>query len=300
VKLSIIVTTRNRPHLIVPNVRDTLRNVRDPNTKLVVMADEDDEATALVRPQLERMGAKVLTVPRPQSLGAKFNLGMAAEPGDVYLALVDHTPMVTEGFDKKILDAATMYPDGYACIFNWWANLSFPFLNAVTHKLAEKMGGIYPELYPYWFIDHHLFDVARMIDRIVFVDVTATTARKETPNKVWTTNKRETWFWALLFDALAPERAAQAKAIIESDDFDETPIRKRVLINNFPWIAHHSALVNSYARQDLGGDFTTDAWYEAVKATGVAKLKAALSPEQWQEVETLQAKVDKDTKKVAA
>ena len=292
-KLSIIVTTRNRPHLIVPTVRTTIRNARNPDTRVVVMHDADDDKTAQVIPQLERMGARVITVPRPYSLGAKFNLGARSEPGDVYHALVDFTPMVTEGFDQKILDASAMYPDGYAFICNWWANLSFPVINAVTHKLYEKMGGIYPNYYPYWFVDHHLFNIARMIDRVVFIDVVADfSARKTDPGQVWTTNKRETWFWSLLFDALAGEQKEQARSIVESPDFDETPVRKRVLINNFPWVMHHSACVNSLSRADPGQDFTTDAWYEQVKANGVAKLRSVLSDEQWAEVEQVQAAQD--------
>ena len=58
----------------------------------------------------------------------------------------------------------------------------------------------------------------------------------------------------------------------------------------------HSALVNSHARQDMGGDFTTDDWYAEVKANGVAKLKEVLSAEQWQEVEALQARIDKQVR----
>jgi hypothetical protein len=294
VKLSVVITTRNRTHLLVPTVRATVKNARNPNTTVTVMVDEDDRQTVQATPQLQRMGARVITVPRPKSFGTKFNLGVAAESADVYVALVDYAPFLTEGFDQKILDASTMYPDGYAVMMNWLCNLTFPTLNAVTHKLVEKMSGIYPEFFPYWFVDHHLLDVARMIDRIVFVDVQIDrSARKEEPGRPWTTNKRETWFWALLFDVMAEERKAQAQSIIESDDFVDTPIRKKVLINNFPWIIQQSMLVNSYARKDLGGDFTTDAWYEQVKATGVAKMKELLTPEQWKEVEAMQANADK-------
>lgn len=297
-KLSIIITTRNRPHLIVPTVRETIRRSRHPETRIIVMHDEDDRLTAGVKPQLERMGARVMTVPRPHSFGEKVNLGIAAEPADVYLLLVDYTPITTEGFDQKILEAAAMHPDGHAFICGWWANLSFPMLNAVTHKMVEKMGGMYPKYYPYWFIDHHLFNVARMIDRVVFVDVVADdSAKKTAAGPVWTTNKRETWLWALLFDALAKEQQEQARSIIESPDFDETPARKRVLINNFPWVMHHSACVNSLSRAEPGDDFTTDTWYERVRANGIAKLKEVLSEDQWGEFGQLNAAVGK---KVAA
>jgi hypothetical protein len=286
-KLTIILATRSRPHLLVPTVRTTLKNVRNPETKLVVMADEDDEDTIITRKQLERMGAQMLVTSRAMSLGEKFNSGMVVD-GDVYMVMVDYAPHVTEGFDQKILDAASIYPDGYAVVYNWWANLSFPGLNAVTRKLAARMGGIYPALYPYWFVDHHLDDVARMIGRIVFADVHIDVkARHETADKIWTKDKRDTWFWALLFDALAKERQDLAGSIIESRDFDETPARKRALLNNFPWIAHHSALVNSHARQDPGASIPGDDWYDAVKAAGLAKLRSVLSADQMAEVQSI-------------
>lgn len=292
--LTIVLATRKRPHLLVPTIRRTLKNVRSPNTRMVVMVDDDDEDTVLVRPQIEKMGAVMCVRPRPKSFGEKFNIGTQEIPADVYMMHVDYAPYITEGFDQKILDAASIYPDGYAVIYNWWANPAFPSLNAVTHNLAEKMGGMYPGYFPYWWIDHHLDDVARMIDRVVFADVKADCSeRKERPDKPWTTDKRETWFWALLFDAMALERRELAKSIIESSDFDETPARKRALINNFPWIAHHSLIVNSAARSQTGADIPYDDWYRDVKAAGVKKLKSLLTAEQWKEVEIVQDNIGK-------
>lgn len=291
-KLTIILATRGRPHLLVPTVRTSLKNIRNPNTRFIVMADEDDENTVLTKPQIERMGAKMHVAPRAKSLGEKFNAGMKLEPADAYMVHVDYAPHITEGFDQKILDAASIYPDGYAVVYNWWANLSFPGLNAVTHKLAERMGGIYPALYPYWWVDHHLDDIAHMIGRIVFADVKIdVSARKEdprNPNNPWTTDKRETWFWALLFDMLGKERQATARSIIESPDFDETPARKTALLNNFHWIMHHSGIVNSAARQMAGANIPYDAWYQDVKAAGEKKLRSLLTEAQWKEVEYLQ------------
>lgn len=285
-KLSIILATRGRPHLLVPTVRKTLANVRNKETVLTVMADEDDEATLLTRPQIERLGAKMHIMPRANSLGGKFNAGNKAEPGDVYLAMVDYAPHVTEGFDQRILDAASIYPDGYAFVYNWWANPGFTGINAVTHKMAVAMGGMYPDLYPYWWVDHHLDDVARMTGRIVFADVHIDTSqRKEQPGKPWTQGKRDTWLWALLFDATFEERSKVARSIIEGADFDETPARKKALINNFPWIAHHSMIINDPARKDPGVNLPPDAWYDGVKATGLAKLQSVLSPEKWQELQ---------------
>lgn len=293
-KLSIILATRGRPHLLVPTVRTTLRNVRNNDTRLIVMADEDDEDTILTRPQIERMGAVMWPAPRAPSLGEKYNAGMAVEPGDVYLVMVDYAPHITEGFDQKILDAASIYPDGYAVVYNWYANLSFPGINAVTSKLAARMGGIYPPFYPYWWIDHAFDEIAQMIGRITFADVHIdTSARQEGAGSPWTQGKRETWLWSWLFDATRSERIELAKSIIDAPDFGDAEPSKRALLNNIPRILQRSEAVNSLSRKDLGGDFTTDEWYAKVRAAGVAKLKKMLTPEEFQEVGKMEAEIAK-------
>lgn len=294
-KLSIALATRGRPHLLIPTIRSTARNISLPDTRLVILADDDDEDTVLCGPEIERINKRVTfsVAPRAKSLGAKFNRVMEVAPADVYLVMVDYAPHVTKGFDQKILDAAAIYQDGYAVVYNWNANLSFPQINAVTHKLAVKMGGIYPSFYPYWWVDHHLDDIAQFIGRIVFADVAVDTrARQENPNEPWTQGKRDTWMWALLFDALTVERQKLAQEIIKSEDFRETGSRRRALVNNIPRLVHHSMMVNSQARQDLGHDFTSDYWYAQVTAAGMQKLVEVLTPEQLREFRVMEANID--------
>lgn len=291
-KLSIILATRGRPHLLVPTVRTTLKNVRHPETKLVVMADSDDEDTILCRKQIERMGASMWVSPRPHGLGEKYNAGVAVEPGDVYLVMVDYAPHVTQGFDQKILDAAATFPDGLAVVRNWYANLSFPGINAVTSRLVGLMGGIYPALYPFWFVDHHLDDIALMLGRYVFADVAIdTSARQEQANRPWTQGKRDTWLWAWLFDAQAGERQALAEKIIGSDEFEETDARKRALLGNIPAVAQHSRLVNEWARTDLGTHQPADPWYDKARAAGVARLREVLSAADWAEFGAIEQRI---------
>ncbi len=291
-KLSIILSTRSRPHLLIPTVRTTMSNIRNKETTLVVMVDADDEDTIICRKQLERMGAKVCVMARALSLGEKYNAGMVVEPGDVYLVMVDYAPHITEGFDQRILDAAQTYPDGYVVVRNWFANMSFPCINAMTHKLAQRLGGIYPPFYPFWFVDHHLDDIAQMIGRYAFADVKVdVSARTELPDRPWTMGRRDTWMWAWLFDALSLERQEIAKAIIEGDDFDESKARKAGLVNNFPAIVQHSMLVNEAARQDLGAFYPPDAWYDKVRETGAAKLKELLTADEFAEFNAIYAKI---------
>jgi hypothetical protein len=87
-----------------------------------------------------------------------------------------------------------------------------------------KNRGIYPEIFPYWFVDHWLDDVARMIGRISYAEVAVKMDAKPP-----TQGMREPAFWAYLFDATTEERREIARKIIDSPDFQETEWRKKLL-----------------------------------------------------------------------
>lgn len=299
-KLTAILATRNRPHLLIPTIRKTVENIALPDTEIVICVDKDDTATISELSKTEfPLCVDISVAERELSFGEKYNRGLKIAPADVYLAMVDYAPHVTPGFDQKILDAASIYPDGYAVVYNRNANLSFPGINAVTHKLAERLGGLFPPLYPYWFVDHHLDDIAQMIGRIVFADVVIdTSARDDRPDKPWTQGQRETWFWALLFDVLAAERQALARDIIA--DIEDTNARKTALRNNIPMIAHHSMMVNSQARQMLGSDHTEDDWYRAVKKNGMDKFASVLTAEGFRNLLAMQEQADRQRKMAMA
>jgi hypothetical protein len=54
--------------------------------------------------------------------------------------MVDYVAFVTPGFDERVLEAAEVFPDGIGVVYNHLANLSFPFMNAVTKGYVEKPG----------------------------------------------------------------------------------------------------------------------------------------------------------------
>lgn len=290
-RLAINLCTRNRPELLASTIETTLRNIRSPHTVLMVSVDDDDLASAKVVMQY-LSAVQISNKPRDLSLGDKYNRVLKEAPADVYLAMVDYAPHVTPGFDEKILEAASIYLDGYAIVYNRPANLSFPGINAVTHKMAVAMGGLFPGYYPYWFVDHHVDDIGQMTGRIVFADVAIdTSARQETAAKPWTQSQRDTWFWAFLFDELSRERQETARRIIGS--LDETPARKRALVNNIPMVVHHSMMVNSQARHMVGADRSTDQWYEKVKAAGMKKLRSVASKQDVALVERTFADIER-------
>jgi hypothetical protein len=247
-KLVIALATRGRPALLRDTLRWTLPNITEGNTQLIVMADADDAPTMeVMRDFPDHADRLIFNVhEREDTVAEKFNRALRWN-ADVYTAMVDHTHITTKGFDAKILEAATEFPDGIAFVFNHHANLSFIGTYSWTRKAADHLGYLFPPYFPYWFIDHWIDDIARMVDRVAFADVVSDSSRKQPTQEM-----REPGWWATWFDAGFLWRRRIAQSIIDSDEFQEPEHRRRVLQRNFPLIEGHSRLVNSHVRgQDM-------------------------------------------------
>lgn len=284
-KLTINLCTRDRPALLVNTLNKTLPNIKDNNTCLMVSIDDDDEKSVAVAKQY---GDDILLniKPREDSLGEKFNRALEA-PADVYLYMVDYAPILTKGFDQLVLDAACQFPDGVGCVYTNMANATFPATQAVTAKLAEFMGFIYPPYFPYWFIDHWVDEVVRMIDRIVYADVKMD---HWTHRPGQTTGMREPEFWAAFFDACHGMRRATAEKIIFSHKFQELGWRRKLLRRNFPLIEQRSQWINNFVRAEAynieksrGEQDPLDERYQRIKAKAVAKMREIVQELETQE-----------------
>jgi hypothetical protein len=188
--------------------------------------------------------------------------------------MCDDGPAITLGFDERILAAASHWPDGIGVVFNHLENLSFTGVQAVTKKLAQLMGYIYPEHFPYWFVDHWLSDVAEMIDRIAFADVRLDCGSNRPP----TMEMREPAFWATFYDACKLRRRAQAAMILAY--CEATPLWERmVLLDRYPLIEQYSTIINNGVRGMRPVEPPPDARYRRVKAAALALLRTELVPE---------------------
>lgn len=272
-KLSISLATRGRPELLSATIATTLENIVRPDTSIVVALDADDEPSITAAKAFEPR-VIVSVEPRPDTIAEKWNRVLRIAPADVYLTMVDHAPHTTRGFDQKILDAAALFPDGIGVVYNHLANLTFSQINGVTAGLARLMGGkIYPELFPYWFVDHWLDDIARTIGRVAFADVWQTPIVKPATQEM-----REPAFWGTFYDALAPMRRDIAHRIIAAAEFDEPEWRKRLLLTAYPLVEERSAMVNNRVRGLTWNKALDlqDPRYVRVKERAVALLKGML------------------------
>ena len=271
-KLTINLITRGRPERLVDTISRTLQHIVCPETRMLVSVDDDDLAS------IEAVDKFILDdrvipciMPREDALGAKWNRALI-EPADVYMPLGDYTPMVTPGFDEKVLQAASLFPDNIGVVYSHMANASFPSIWCVTHGLVEKLGWMCPPYFPYWFVDHWIDDIARMIDRISFADMQIDTGTKPPTQEL-----REAAFWATLFDSLKLQRRAQARSIIDSDEFLEPEWRKEILRTHYPLVEFRSQWINDVVRSWPPGPFTDGgARYDRMKAKAMVLMSEAL------------------------
>lgn len=243
--LSINLVTRGRPDHLIWTVERTLPNISRDDTVLMISVDSDDDATIAALDKLPSdPRIRPIIKDREDSLGAKYNR-ILIEPAEIYMIMVDYGAHVTKGFDQRVIDAGRLFPDNIGVVYNYLANASFPSLNAVTHGLVEKMGWVYPPFFPYWFVDHWLDDIARLIDRISFADVVV-----EQLPKPGTQEYREPVFWSTFFDLSHLMRRRCARSIIDGDDFQEPGWRKEILRRHYPLVEYRSQWVNNVVREE--------------------------------------------------
>jgi len=249
-KLTVIFQTRNRPELLCNTVNESLANVRHPETTLMVAADEDDVATIRKLEEVSKIWdarVHISIKPREDTRGEKYDRALTECPADIYLPAVDYAPILTPGFDAKIIEAASLFPDGIGCVYTPMANHSFPQLQGITQGLVDKLGYIYPPWFPFWFIDHWMDDLAKLIDRISFADIHIDCSTFRPQNTI---GLRDLHFWCALFDAGRLHRRKQALDIIESSDFKEPYWRKEILLRRHPLVEYCSFGINLWVRSD--------------------------------------------------
>lgn len=242
-RLTINVATRGRPERLLDTVSRTLPMLARDDTTCVLSIDDDDEDTLAIVDKLPSDPRLRLCIKeREDSLGEKWNRAIEY-PADIYLPTPDHFAYITKGFDQRIVDAALLLPDGIGAVYPRMANFSFPAAQAITHGVVEKLGYLYPPFFPYWFVDHWLDDVLKMIDRIVFADIDFDLGTKPPTQEM-----REPLFWATFFDVLRLVRRKQAHDIIRSPDFEEPAWRRQVLLRNHPLVEFRSQWINDQVR----------------------------------------------------
>ena len=245
--LAIALATRGRPQRLLDTIARTLPMMARDDTRLIVCIDADDSETrAMIFDAFSDDRVIIDIREREDSLGAKWNRCLEYD-ADVYSQQGDYTPYATRGFDQRILDAAASFGDGIGVVYSNLANWSFPSNQSVTKKFVKKHGTFYQTMFPYWFVDHWLQDIAFMIDRVAYADTTVLMPI----DKPATQNLRELEWWANFYDIMRIVRRKQAAQIIDDPEFDEKPWRKALLKRNFRLWEQRSQNINDHVRSSL-------------------------------------------------
>lgn len=243
-KVVVSLATRNRPDKLINTIKRTVANIALRNTVLVVQVDDDDQLTLHEFGKHQLPPCVQLNVkPREDTVAEKFERALSI-PADVYVTMADEHPIITPGFDVKMLEGAARLPDRLGWIYGHCANASFPASAAVPVQFVEKIGFLYPKHFPYWFVDHWVDDVVRIMGRISYVDVMT----DQTGAGGRTQELREPGWWATFYDAAYLTRRKQAHDIINSPEFQSPPWLKDLLLQHHPMIEFRSRWINSGVR----------------------------------------------------
>jgi hypothetical protein len=274
-KLLISLATRNRPQKLLATIKQSMVHWTHPNTEMIVQCDADDYATLglFTDTKLDKR-VRVSVKSREDTIAEKWNRAVA-EPADVYLIAADDDPIVTPGYDTKILEAASLFPDGIGMVYGHMSNASFSSIMAPTRKWVEKLGYILPEYFPYWFCDHWIDDIGHMTQRIVHADI------RSDQRKIGTTQEmREPAWWATWFDAAFLFRRQEALKLIYA--LDETDKHKDLLRTQYMRVEYRSKWINDSVRaQERAGQLpinpdTKDERYLRVKNKAIVMIPAML------------------------
>ena len=284
-KLVISLATRGRPEQVVDTIRRSIVNWTNKNTAMVVQIDDDDPAT-LKALQAAKFDERVTinSRPREDTIAEKWNRILSV-PADVYKSAADDDPYVIPGYDDRILEAAKRFPDGIGTVYGAMANLSFTGVSAPTKKMCDLLGYIFPPYFPYWFVDHWVDDVFKMIGRISYAHVHTDQSKAGKTQEL-----REPFWWATFFDACYLMRRKQARAILDHPSFAGEKWQKDLVFSTHPIIEQRSRAVNESVRQQAkqlegsSGLTLNDARYQRIRKRAEKMAQSALAdpdmPEQ--------------------
>ena len=271
-KLVISLATRGRPKQLLETIKRDLACLSLPETRLMVQIDDDDEATVGVTETLLRLDDRVhlCSKRREDTIAAKWNRALEV-PADVYMVTGDDDPWMAPDSDRKILEAASLFPDGIGFVHGRMANASFSGIIGMTRKMADILGYLQPEHFPYWFCDHWTTDLGKMTARIVYADVW--TDRSSVGR---TMEMREPGWWATWFDAAYLLRRREAERILGNLDWGRDPAYHRwqaqMLRTTWPAIEYYSRFVNDQVRQMRVPGLPQETRYERQKQRAIEML----------------------------
>jgi hypothetical protein len=268
--LVIGLATRGRPDLALRTIVATTANIADERTRLLVFVDEDDLATRTAMGSINDARVVPVIRPRPLTVADKWNQ-MLELPADAYLIMVDHSPHLTPGFDRVLLDAAALFEGGPGVVLGPQANMSFHCANAITRAWADAVGYLYPPYFPYWFTDHWVEDVAKMAGLTELVGISVDSSAKP-----FTSELREPAWWATWFDVARSLREADARKVLGLAENTTQLRRAAALMHHRSVMINNTVRMQSAALSQMSRLSICDERYQRAKERALEMLPALL------------------------
>jgi hypothetical protein len=163
--ISLLLPTRGRRKLAERFLQSVIAQSAHPELiEVVLCVDEDDPDSHGI--SSSELALKEIVVPR-QTMGAYNSICLRHASGQITIAVNDDILIRTNGWDDKVRALDARYPDGIYLgygndLFKGEKVCTFPILSReACHVLAEP----YPEIYKGAFIDIHLMDIFRRLER---------------------------------------------------------------------------------------------------------------------------------------
>lgn len=276
--VAVCIASRGRPNEFARTREQTMDLAELPGTHITVALDAGDVDYPID-------GSRA---PRENSLGAKYNRAMSYANPDatVFVLGLDDAAVATKGWDRKLMQAASLFADGVGVINSGPKEglLQLPVATAVTKGWIEKVGFFCPPYFPFWWHDTWIDEMSRFTGRYVWTDIAWDHhGASEQPGTHKTTRMRDVSWWAKFFDATRDMRMAKAREMIM--DFDDPAWLKSQLLSEMPAMAQSLWMRNGHVRENgrmfestFGGERGIDSGYDQIKAQAAAMmtgLKAA-------------------------
>jgi len=209
--ITCLIPTRGRPEMLRVSTDSLLRRASHPEALAIYVYRDADDPSA--PPNLDPR-CRVFTGPRNSGLGAAYNaLFREAKRDGFYLGLVDDFEMASDGWDDAVRQAMSAYPDGMLLGYltdrdpcHASGQVCYP---VVTRRWIETLGYFISDIFPFWFADTWLDEIALMLGRKVAVAVDW----RPQGNRCKTTRMRDLAFWAWVFEATRRERIQDAQML---------------------------------------------------------------------------------------
>lgn len=175
VKISLLMPTRGRPRLVNRFLNYLIKNTKVlSNIEVVFYFDEDDES----RHDIDHSNLKIVKIiGHGQSMGGYNSACLKSASGQIIFLVNDDMVIQSFGWDEKILEAHSQFPDG---IYLAYGNdlikkgtlATFPIL---SKKTCDLLIDPFPQEYQGSLIDAHIFDIFKRLEklghrRIMYID----------------------------------------------------------------------------------------------------------------------------------